>query len=136
MHILISGHGSFIYRCHISGDPTPADLRHRRVKIIPWDICNSRWAPTEEGRELPRDVICTGSEVPHSPSCFVSTLRKLGHAIYMYRDFFQKQTLKFSLEFFCYFSYFCSKHRLWVHVRIVSPRRFKRVPTVYVLEQK
>ena len=25
---------------------------------------------------------------------------------------------------YIYFSYFCSKHRLWVHVRTVSPRRF------------
>ena len=36
------------------------------------------------------------------------------------------------------FSYSCSKHRLWVHVIIASPRRFKLVPTIkaYVLEQK
>ena len=33
-------------------------------------------------------------------------------------------------------SYFCSKHRLCVHVRTASARRFKRVPTIYVLEQK
>ena len=29
-----------------------------------------------------------------------------------------------------------SKHRLLVHVRIAQPRRFQRVPTIYVLEQK
>ena len=31
---------------------------------------------------------------------------------------------KFSAEIFLYFSYFCSKHRLWVHVITASPRRF------------
>ena len=50
---------------------------------------------------------------------------------------------KFSVDFFLYFSYFCSKQRLWVHVRNASLnvrnaslRRFLRVPTIYVLEQK
>ena len=35
-----------------------------------------------------------------------------------------------------YFSCFCSKHRLWVLVRTASARRFQRVPTIYVFEQK
>ena len=30
----------------------------------------------------------------------------------------------FQIIFFGYFSYFCSKHRLWVHVRTASARRF------------
>ena len=30
----------------------------------------------------------------------------------------------YSAEFFLYFSYFCSKHRLWVHVRTTSLRPF------------
>ena len=34
-----------------------------------------------------------------------------------------------------YFSYFCSKYRLWVLVRTTSARRFKRVPTIYVLSR-
>ena len=34
-----------------------------------------------------------------------------------------------------YFSYICSKHRLWVLVRTASPRRFYRVPTIYVLSK-
>ena len=34
------------------------------------------------------------------------------------------------------FSFFCSKHRLWVNVRTGSVRRLERVPTIYVLEQK
>ena len=34
-----------------------------------------------------------------------------------------------------YFSYFCSKHRLWVLVRTASPRRFQRVSTIYVLSR-
>ena len=33
------------------------------------------------------------------------------------------------------FFYFCSKHRLWVLVRTASPRRFSRVPTIYVLSR-
>ena len=32
-----------------------------------------------------------------------------------------------------YFSYFCSKHRLWVLVRTASTRWFYRVPTIYIL---
>ena len=32
--------------------------------------------------------------------------------------------------------YFWSKHRLWVLVRTASARRFYRVPTIYVFEQK
>ena len=62
------------------------------------------------------------------------TLRILAHAIY--REFFKKKKMIISLENLRYFSYFCSKHRLWVHVRTASPRRFERVPTIYVLEQK
>ena len=34
------------------------------------------------------------------------------------------------------FSNFCPKHRFRVHVRTASMRRFLRVPTIYVLEQK
>ena len=30
--------------------------------------------------------------------------------------FFSCKNCKFSVDFFCYFSYCCSKHRLWVHV--------------------
>ena len=37
---------------------------------------------------------------------------------------FQHQNWKFSDKKFWYFSYFCSKHRLWVHVRTASARRF------------
>ena len=40
------------------------------------------------------------------------TLRKLAHAINT--DFFNFKNCKFSAENFGYFSYFCSKNRLWV----------------------
>ena len=43
---------------------------------------------------------------------------------------------KFSDKKFWYFSYFCSKHRLWVPVRTASPRRFYWVPIIYVFKQK
>ena len=33
------------------------------------------------------------------------------------------------------FFYFAKKHRLWVLVRTASPRRFQRVPTIYVLSR-
>ena len=36
---------------------------------------------------------------------------------------------------FWYFSYFCSKHRLWVLVRTALARRFLRVPIIYVLSR-
>ena len=60
---------------------------------------------------------------------------KLAHAIQ--RFFFPAvKNLKFHyfiylffFYFIFYFSYFCSKHRLWVHVRTTSP-------TIYVLEKK
>ena len=45
-------------------------------------------------------------------------LRKLAHAIY--RKFSKFKNRKFSVALFRYFSYFCSKHRLWVHVRTAS----------------
>ena len=34
------------------------------------------------------------------------------------------------------YSYFCSKHRSWVHVRTASLRRFLLVPTIHALEKK
>ena len=42
----------------------------------------------------------------------------------------------FHLNLFYGFLILCSKHRFWVHVRTASMRRFYRVPTIYVLEQK
>ena len=44
------------------------------------------------------------------------------------------KTESFQIKFW-YFSYFCSKHRLSVLVRTASPRRFKRVPTIYIFKQ-
>ena len=38
--------------------------------------------------------------------------------------FFSCKNQKFLLEFFLYFSYFCSKHRLWVHNRTALLRGF------------
>ena len=38
--------------------------------------------------------------------------------------FFSLVKFEISLEKIGYFSYFCSKDRLWVHVRTASPRRF------------
>ena len=48
---------------------------------------------------------------------------------------YHQKNWKFSDNFFLSFSYFCSKHRLWVLIRTASPRRFKRVPTIYVLSR-
>ena len=51
----------------------------------------------------------------------ISTLQYYAYAIYS--DFTAVKKRKF-LGFFLYFSYFCSKHGLWVHVRTASLRRF------------
>ena len=61
-------------------------------------------------------------------SCFgrklfsIFTLRK--HAYSNILKILQPKTGKFSDKKFTYFSYFCSKHRLWVLVRTASARRF------------
>ena len=47
-----------------------------------------------------------------------------------YFSYFEKIG-NFHQEFFLYFSYFCTKHRLWDVLEL--PRR---LPTIYVLEQK
>ena len=49
----------------------------------------------------------------------IHSLRKLAHAIY--RDFLAVKIENFQLKIFDIFSYFCSKHRLWVRVRTASP---------------
>ena len=38
-------------------------------------------------------------------------------------NFFSTENWKILLDFFLYFSYFCSKHRLFVHVRTASSRQ-------------
>ena len=44
--------------------------------------------------------------------------------LFKYTENFTIKTGKFSEKKFWHFSYFCSKHRLWVLVRTASPRRF------------
>ena len=56
--------------------------------------------------------------------------------LFKYIENFNSKNWKFSDKKRWCFSYFCSKHRLWVLVRTASARRFKRVPTIYVFEQK
>ena len=41
---------------------------------------------------------------------------------YVYRDFLSCRNKTFSEESVCYFSYICSKHRFWVHVKTASRR--------------
>ena len=50
------------------------------------------------------------------------TLRKHVHAIYC--DFYCCKHGNFLMKKILYFSYFCSKHRLWIHVRSALLRRF------------
>ena len=52
-----------------------------------------------------------------------ASLRK--HAPAIYRDFFSPVKIENFIRFFLYIyiSYFCLKHRSWVNVRTVSPRR-------------
>ena len=44
--------------------------------------------------------------------------------LFKYLENFTSKNWKFSDRKLLYFSYFCSKHRLWVLVRTASPRRF------------
>ena len=44
--------------------------------------------------------------------------------LFKYIENFISKNWKFSDKKLWYFSYFCSKHRLWVLVRTTSPRRF------------
>ena len=59
--------------------------------------------------------------------------------LFKYIETFTIKIWKFSDKkfwYFLYFSYVCSKHRLWVLVRTALMRQFLRVPTVYVFEHK
>ena len=44
--------------------------------------------------------------------------------LFKYIENFTSKNWKFSDKIFWYFSYFCSKHRMWVLVRTASARRF------------
>ena len=54
------------------------------------------------------------------------------HEVCLYENLFMQYTeifkvLKmkiFNIKLLIFFSYFCSKHRLWIHVRTASARRF------------
>ena len=56
--------------------------------------------------------------------------------LFKYTENLTTKKWKFSDKKLLYFLNFCSKHRLWVLVRTVSTRRYERVPTIYVFEQK
>ena len=55
--------------------------------------------------------------------------------IQIYWKFYHQKMKIFRKKIGFFFSYFCSKHRLWVLVRTASARRFWRVPTFYVLSR-
>ena len=58
----------------------------------------------------------------NAPGPEIITLRKHAHAIN--RDFLALKIENFQLQIFDIFLILFSKHRLWVHVRTASPRRF------------
>ena len=62
------------------------------------------------------------------PSSGRLALRKHAHVIY--RFFLSCKNGKISVEYVLYFSYLCSKHRLWVHIRTTSVRLFEQVTTI------
>ena len=64
---------------------------------------------------------------------FFFALRK--HAYTNIQKISPPKTENFHIKKLRYFSYFCSKRRLWVLVRTASERRFERVPTIYVLSR-
>ena len=56
-------------------------------------------------------------------------------SLFKYTEIFTTKNWNFSDKNSDIFSYFCSKHRLWVLVRTASARRFYRVPTIYVFDR-
>ena len=77
-----------------------------------------------------------------SPGCQTSALKRLIRQriitktrLFKYIENFTSKNWNFSGKKLWYFSYFCSKHRLWVLVRTASARRFYRIPTIYVLSK-
>ena len=80
---------------------------------------------------VPRRFLCCSSSLfLHRWSHFVEFVLSLYFLLitktrlFKYIENFATKTGKFSDKKFRYFSYFCSKHRLWVLVRTASPRRF------------
>ena len=67
----------------------------------------------------------------------------MGRGIFTLRKHAYSNSLKilppkdenFQIKKIWYFSYFCSKHRLWVLVKTASKRRFQRIPTINVLSR-
>ena len=81
----------------------------------------------------PEDTFEPHQEKTHLPTCVLNaSLRK--HAYSNTLNISQPKTESFQTKILI-FLYFCSKHRLWVPVGIASPRRFLRVPTIYVLSR-
>ena len=52
--------------------------------------------------------------------CYTRNIHYENTLIQIYWKFYYQKKRKFSDKKFCYFSYFCSKHRLWVLVRTAS----------------
>ena len=65
--------------------------------------------------------------------CVALPLQK--HANSNILKFLSPKNENFQIKKSWYFSYFCSKHRLWVLVWTASARRFLWVPTIYVLSR-
>ena len=98
-------------------------LRSNKINVCSW-TCLALWSPRLGSKSW---LLC---------SSFVCGLCITRTRLFKCIENFTNKNWKNSDEKLWYFSYFCSKRELWVHVRTASERRFLRVPTIYVFEQK
>ena len=73
-------------------------------------------------------IVTSSAKVSWQSNChynkFCHCIHYENMPIQIYWKFFPTKEWKFSDKNFWYFSYFCSKHRLWVPVRTASTRQF------------
>ena len=77
------------------------------------------WFVIDTIAAIPFDLLLFGSGTTDVSIYFIKKTR-----LFKYIEHFTTKNWKFPDKKFWYFSYFCSKHRLWVLVRTASTRRF------------
>ena len=112
----VSRNTAFPTRVHVHPAKTQISLRIRAI----WTILAGTYE-SSNGSEA-----SSGGQRRLLPAC-ASTHHYENMPIQIYWKFPpppQKKMKIFRKKKYWYFSYFCSKHRLWVPVRTASPRRF------------
>ena len=94
---------------------------------VPSSICSRWFTPVFQCLCLGPSMSCSWfscilASARHWAQCFVSSITKT--RLFKYIENFTTKNWKFSDKKTLIFSYFCSKHRLWVLVRTASARRF------------